>query len=280
MIVTEPGVYDLDEADYHGDPVPEGSLSCSGAKLLMPPGSPARFAYARKHPPAPTKSMEFGTAAHREVLGTGWPIAVLDAPDWTKRDAQEWRKKQRAAGLVPILAREREQITEMAAQIRAHPAARVLLGAGDVLNEQSLFWYDSEFGIWRRCRMDAVRLPGRVIITDYKTARSADPGVFARDAANLRYHWQDAWYREAVTQTLGDYDPAFVFIVQEKDPPYLVGIYELSADDVFAGYEQTRSACVRYAECMESGEWPGPSRPGQRSTRSTCPGGRSNREEA
>ena len=34
-IITKPGVYDLPEDDYHADPVPDWSLSASGAKLLL-----------------------------------------------------------------------------------------------------------------------------------------------------------------------------------------------------------------------------------------------------
>ena len=45
VVVDEPGVYDgLDEAAYHADPVPGGSLSASGAKLLLPPSCPALYA--------------------------------------------------------------------------------------------------------------------------------------------------------------------------------------------------------------------------------------------
>ena len=33
------GVYDIPEDLYHRDPVPGGSLSCSGAKKLLPPSS-------------------------------------------------------------------------------------------------------------------------------------------------------------------------------------------------------------------------------------------------
>jgi hypothetical protein len=50
-LITEPGVYDIAEDHYHADPVPGGSLSNSGAKKLLPPSCPAKFAYEREHPP-------------------------------------------------------------------------------------------------------------------------------------------------------------------------------------------------------------------------------------
>jgi hypothetical protein len=272
VIITKPGMYEgLAEADYHADPVPEGSLSCSGAKLLLPPSCPAKYAWSRKHPPEPKAVFEFGTAAHREVLGTGWPIEVWEGTDWKTKASQEWRKEQRAAGRVPILANEREQITAMAAAIRAHPTASLLLNAEEVMAERSLFWQDEEFGIWRRSRLDAVRLSGRVIITDYKTAVTADPREWSRNAANFGYHWQDPWYREAVICTLGDADPAFLFVVQEKTPPYLVAVYELDELSIEAGQAKIRAACREYARCTAAGEWPGYQPEGETVTRISLP---------
>jgi PDDEXK-like domain of unknown function (DUF3799)/LAGLIDADG-like domain len=168
QVVTAPGVYSMAEAEYHGDPVPEGSLSCSGAKLLLPPNCPAVFNWARKNGRTPTRALEFGTAAHKEVLGTGWPVAVFDGKDWTTKAAKEFAQAARAAGQVPILGHEREQITAMAAAIRAHPTAPLLLNAEEILNEQSFFWVDDETGIWLRARMDAVRLRNRFLVVDYK----------------------------------------------------------------------------------------------------------------
>ena len=122
MIVTEPGVYTMDEADYHADPVPGGSLSCSGAKKLL--ASPARFAYDREHPPAPTRAMEMGSAvhAHELVLGTGAQIVVIDADNYRTKAAQEAAAAAREAGAVPLLTAEHDQVQAMAAALRDHLA--------------------------------------------------------------------------------------------------------------------------------------------------------------
>jgi PDDEXK-like domain of unknown function (DUF3799) len=271
LIVTKPGLYQMDEATYHGDPVPEGSLSCSGAKLLLPPSCPAKYAWARKHPPEPKPHLEFGSAAHREVLGTGWPFDVWDGDAWRSNAAKDFAAASRLAGRIPILAPQREQITEMAAAIRAHPTASVLLGADEVMNEMSLFWLDEQFGIWRRARMDAVRLGGRVVIVDYKTTVCADPEEFARSAGRYGYHWQDAWYKEAVTCVLGDADPLFLFVAQEKEAPYLTGIYELDGDSVAYGRGRVESACREYARCVAAGEWPGYQLPDETVTKISIP---------
>jgi hypothetical protein len=272
--VTRPGVYDADtmpEVLYHSDPVPGGSLSCSGAKLVLK--APAIFDWARKQPRLPTRAMEFGTAAHKEMLGVGWPVEVWPGTDWTRLvdgvNPGKWAAQQRLAGKVPVLASDREKITAMRAAIEAHPAARLLI-MGEVMPEWSYFWQDEEWGIWRRARMDAVRLAGRVLIMDYKTAYSASPDEFAKAAGRLLYHMQDPWYKDAVTHTLGDADPAFLFVAQEKDPPYLVGIYELEPESVLAGRARNARACREYARCVAAGEWPG-YQPGETVTRISVP---------
>ena len=97
-VITEPGVYTMDEADYHADPVPGGSLSCSGAKKLL--ACPARFAYDREHPPAPTPAMELGTAAHKlkVVRQNGDFSYVYLDPDYLNeaRGAFLWGQEGRA----------------------------------------------------------------------------------------------------------------------------------------------------------------------------------------
>jgi hypothetical protein len=48
-----------------------------------------------------------------------------------------------------------------------------------------------------------------------------------------------------------------VIIAAEKVPPYCVGVYRIEADAVAAGDEELRPLLRLYAECMESGNWPG-----------------------
>jgi len=77
-----------------------------------------------------------------------------------------------------------------------------------------------------------------------------------KSAASWGYHCQDAFYCEGVRQVLGE-DPAFWFIVQDKNPPYLVSVVELSPEDRRAGHEANRAALERFRDCQASGIWPG-----------------------
>ena len=128
-----------------------------------------------------------------------------------------------------------------------------------MLFRSSLFWQDPDTSVPLRARVDWLRdrAPGRLIIPDYKTASSAHPETFAKSAANYLYHLQDAWYGDGARALGLDEDPAFVFVVQEKTPPYLVTVVELDSDARRAGRALGRRAIATYQACVESGEWPG-----------------------
>jgi hypothetical protein len=260
--VDHPGVYDLPAQDYHSDPVPGGSLSCSGAKRLLPPSCPALFRHWTDNGQESTKALDLGKAAHAQVLDIGDPIAVVDADDWRTKAAQQKRKDAYTAGHVPLLATDYEQVQAMATALRQHPVASALLRPGTGEAEQSLFWTDPETGICRRAMLDWLPdpTPGRVLIVpDYKTTVSAEPSHIARVVANYGYHQQHAWYLDGAEalDLVPDPGAAFVFIFQEKTPPYLITVAQLVPETVQWGRVLNRRAIDIYRSCTETGRWPG-----------------------
>ena len=260
VTITEAGIYDdIPEDLYHADPVPGGSLSVSGAKKLLAPSCPARFHWNRAHPPAPTAAMEKGTAAHKLVLGTGAPIVHIDADNWRKDATQEQRDAVRAAGGVPLLTKDYLKVQAMVAALREHPLASALFNPDRGGHpEQSLFWQDARTGIWRRMRADWLPDLGgwRPALVDYKTCESADDGAIARAVANLRYDMQADWYAAGVEAITGLRCP-FLFVFQEKEPPYLITVCQLDYDARASGRLRNERAIEIYRDCEESGIWPG-----------------------
>lgn len=260
-VVTEPGVYlDMPNDVYHRDPVPEGSLSVSGARKLLPPSCPAIFDYDRSHPPESTKTLDIGTTAHCLVLGAGPEIVVVDAEDWRTNKAKDQRVEAQLRGAVALLRKDYEPIVAMAEALAKHPVASKLIRQEGAQAEASAFFRDDETGVMRRCRFDLLPPPresGRLIIPDYKSARSANPEQFAKAAIDYGYAQQNAWYCDAaVALELGE-DPVFLFVVQEKTPPYLVSVVQLDLLAVRIGRHLNRQALDVYAECVRTGIWPG-----------------------
>lgn len=267
-VITEPGIYDIPEADYHADPVPGGSLSASTAKALLADGGPARYRHLRDHPEPPTPEMELGTVAHGLVLGTGVPVAEVEAENWRGGDAKKAAAEARERGAVPLLTRDAEVVRAMAAALRRNPTAAALLDGERGDPEVSAFWIDREWRIWRRARFDLLPHPGRArvpVITDYKTCRDASPAGFARAVADFGYYIQAAQYCEAWRATYGT-EAAFTLVAQEKTPPYLAATYQLDAEALAIGRFRLERAMEIWRDCREAeaagseDAWPGYSR--------------------
>lgn len=256
MSVPDPQVIDaLDEREYHAHP----ALSASGAKKLLPPSCPALFKHDRDHGSPSTKALDLGTAAHRLVLGVGAEIVAVDADDWRTKAAREARDEAHAAGKTPLLTSDVEVVEGMAAAIRQHPVASALFDPEHGKPEQSLFWTDAETGVPCRARFDW--LPdsgdGRLIVPDYKTTASAEPTAFAKSCATYGYALQAAWYLEGVAALELADSAAFVFVAQEKTPPYLVTVAQLDIEARLLGTRLAYRARTTFAECMASDRWPG-----------------------
>ncbi|NKU63862.1 recE [Rhodococcus hoagii] len=252
-VVDQEGVYDeIPDHVYHSD---KGSLSSSGARTLLNK-TPAKFRHDQDNPRESTDYFDLGHAAHALVLGYGAPIAEIEAKDWRTKKAQEARDEARAEGKTPLLTADVQRVHAMAAKLREHPLADVLFSEG--VPERSMYWRDPETDVWLRSRPDWLPdRPGRLLVTDYKTASTADPRKFEKSALDYGYHQQHAWYVDGITALGVDEDPAFLFVVQEKEPPYLVSVCQLDEDAVELGRRRNREAIDLYAQCLETNTWPG-----------------------
>lgn len=255
--ITAPGVYEIPADVYHADPVPGGSLSSTGARKLLPPSCPAIFHWELLHPPGPKKTFDYGHAAHDMLLGGGPEIVRVDHEVWNTTAAKQAVAEVRARGAVPLKPAEYEQVQDMAAALRAHPFAGKVFENGQP--EASLFVRDEPTGVMLRGRLDWLPNPGsgRMIIGDYKTSTSAEPSKFVRSVIDYGYHCQHAWYVDLVRALDIDDDPLFVFVVQEKTPPYVVSVVQLDMNALRIGRRLNRRAIDLYAQCESTGRWPG-----------------------
>ena len=256
MKITKPGLYpDLSETDYRAQ---HEWLSVSSAKKMLPPSCPAKYRATvgvEEHRP----QYDIGKAFHAAVLGDGAEVVVVDALDWRGKEAREARIAAYERGAVPILAAEAELVANMAAAVQAHDTAPHLFKGGAA--EVSAFWVDEATGVQCKARFDYLpeKQPDRrLIVPDLKSAVSADPGEFARAAARFGYIQQQIHYSSALRHLEIDPDPAFLFVVVEKDHPHLVNVGQFAkAEDIALTAAALDKALRLYAECLATDTWPG-----------------------
>lgn len=269
-----PGIYDLPAEEYHADPVVGGSLSSTGARKLLPPSCPALFRWWADHAEPTKRVWDIGHAAHKLVLGVGPELVRIPADEWRTNAIKDQVADVRKRGAVPLKPADWDRVHAMAEALRAHPFASKLFHAGHDVGpgnhggaaEQALIWRDEQTGVWRRALLDWLphwttdehRRPTRLIVPDYKSCRSAAPDAIERAVHEYQLHQQDAWYRDAVLALLPDLvEPALVFVFQETTEPHLVTVVELDSQTLRIGQRLNRRAIDLYAQCVESGRWPG-----------------------
>jgi len=245
---------DLTAEQYHAD---RTSISSTGLRELLDPGCPAQFKYDRDHPKAPKREFDLGHAAHKLVLGEGAEFEVIDFPNYMKKDAQLQRDDAYAAGLIPLLKREYEQVQAMADAIRQHKDAGPLFAPGVGIPERSIFWTHKATGVRVRVRPDWLILrPEMGVIVDLKTTTDASPIACSKALANYSYHQQGALYVDGVYAAYDPADVRFFFVFQSKRAPYLVTVRELKDQDQDIGRARNEKALRIYADCVAKDEWP------------------------
>lgn len=244
----------LDEATYHSLP----GLSSTGIKRMLE--APAVYRWHADNPTPPRKHFDVGHAVHARVLGVGADVAVI--PDellgangaTSTKAARQFIAEAREAGQIPLKAAEYAEVQAMAEAVLSHPDAGVLLSDADP--EVSLIWDDPDTGVRCRGRLDYWH-PRSHLVVDLKTARSADPGRFARHAVQYGYAEQAAHYQNGTALLTGGDLPRFLHVLVTTEPPHLVSVVELDPEFLTVGGDRVRRAIDLYARCQATGTWPG-----------------------
>lgn len=262
-----PGFYRMSAEAYHRDPAPEPSLSSSIAKTLIAK-SPrhAWVAHPRLNPDwqagDSNKALDFGSAAHRLLLGTGRDILRIEHDDFRTKAAREARDEAIAGGLTPMLAKDLARAEEMVAATRKQlsliEGCENAFAGGD--NEVALFWQEGD--TWCRAMVDNLLFGDREIAnTDFKTTNaSAAPQPGARRIFDLGYHLQAAFYERGLRALTGESDTRPVvsrFVMQETEPPYLLSVFEIDEEGREIGRKMAATALAFWRRCLADNVWPG-----------------------
>lgn len=251
-----PGLHDgVDELVYHALP----GLSSTGVKRMLE--APAVYHWHTQHPQPFKKAFEVGHAVHGKVLGVGLDAVVVPAEMLaangaaSTKEAKAFIKDARDAGKVVLKQEEWDRVDAMAEAVLAHPDASYLVANG--MPEASLIWDDPDTSVRCRGRLDYWH-EGPYVAVDLKTVQSADPGRFARHAADLGYDVQAGHYQDGTATALGErLIPRFLHVLVAKEPPHLVSVVELDPTFLDIGQSRARQAIQLYAKCAAEDNWPG-----------------------
>lgn len=221
--------------------------------------SPEKAKYAWEHPEPPTPALLFGQAVHKLLLEPDTfddEFAVAPNIDRRTKDGKTaYNAFCESLGDRSVITPDQYQTAlEMRnAAISAPFVAKLLQGE----HEKPMLWVDDLTGETCKIRIDVLNTSTSTpIIVDYKTTEDASTDGFMRSALKYGYDFQSAMYSEGCEKNTG-ITPLFVFIAQEKKPPYSVNI--LQADELFIkhGYDIFRELLGIYHECRTSGNWYG-----------------------
>ena len=246
-----PGIYTADQisnAAYHSGP----GISCTGLKKIAV--SPAHFKYGDFKQ---TAAMFTGSATHSAILEPdSFAKQYVTLPTGKDRRSAEYKALCAANGTDNVLvSADASQISAMQSAVRANPVANKWLYQEKGRNELSVYAKDPETGILVRCRFD--RLLDRGFSPDLKTTTDASPRGFSNAIAKYGYAFQAAFYLDTYYWATGDVLDGFGFIAVESKAPHNVMCYRLDDESIEVGRGQYRAALIRYAECLESGQWDG-----------------------
>jgi len=251
--ITEPGIFELSNEEYHQ----QAALNKSG--LVQLSKSPAHFnEWYHAADEEPTKAMVLGTAIHLAVLEPDkYDQSIIIAPQVDKRTKagkEQWASfEKKAKGKIILNQDEVSTIEGMKSSIYNNRTAYDLLLEG--VSEQSIFFKDPAHDYLCKVRPDWYTNDREVV--DLKTCLDAGYDGFSRAIANFKYHWQALFYLSGLTAVTEKQHNQFIFIAVEKEPPFAVAVYEATEDMLNTAKKQIAPILDVYAECLKTDVWPG-----------------------
>ena len=266
--MREPNIYtDLSNADYHADRTAIGN---SGLKAMR--RSPAYYFGQYLDPGKPPKketetaAQKFGNMAHCILFEEhAFNARYRIGPEVANKNLKAWqdfKKDCEADGATAIDQQEYDTAHAIRNQALSVPDIRTaLLGAG--FGEASVYAADPVTGVRVKVRPDKMYCPfgtpdKGVILLDGKTFDTTDEEAFGRQAANMDYDMQAAFYSDAVGWQTKAPVLGFIFIVIENEYPFLTAQIQLDEESMANGKRKYRRALDSYAKCVSTGIWPGP----------------------
>jgi hypothetical protein len=255
-----PGVYNISIEDYHNG----SGISRSG--LMHFDKSPLHYWHNNINPlREPVRQDEIVTKSGALGFGNALHTMVLEPEEFDKRymlaekfDRRTKAGKEEYAAMLDMrgdrqfIAQDAmQELLNMKNSIDLNPWAKDLIAGADY--EKSIYWEDSTSSLLCKVRPDAWH---DEFIVDLKTSMAADLKSFQRSFYAYGYHVQAGMINQAILHVTGKDVRNFVFIAIEKEPPYAVGVYQLSEEGLERGIQKFKDMILGVKICIEKDEWP------------------------
>lgn len=283
-LISEPGFYAIPLEQHHNQPC-DGPSVTSGVLRKMELETPAdvwAFSKLNKQrwedePMTPALRMGVAMALYVEggkkaVLGK-FNVHPDDKPrkptlaqskayddgkasEAATKSVEYWRKVD-ASPSAYLTPAELELICNMGKVLEQDPAASAVM---DGIPEVTMAWKDERTGLWLLSRPDTVSFDGSM--SDYKKMNTSGKPFNYRlvdhRITDHGYHQQMAFAAYVFECLTGIWPQSVGIVAQVDKPPHSIILREIGEEELRIGHFQNMRAVTRFAECLESGIWPGP----------------------
>jgi exodeoxyribonuclease VIII len=206
----------------------------------------------------PTRAMIIGSAIHSAILEPDlFPSEYVASPGFDRRSTKGRENAEAFAaehkGKVVLEPEDFSMCLTIRDRVHNHPVAGGLLVGGR--SEQSFYAIDSETGELIKCRTDYLHDSGHLIV-DIKSTEDASPDGFGRSCVKFRYPVQTAWYQHVLRSAYGECPQHWAFVAVEKEPPFAVGVYFPTPEQIDFAAHAARRDFLRIVEHRRAGVWP------------------------
>ena len=249
---------DIDDDTYHALP----GISASGIKL-MDKECPMKFKYQKDNEScAESEALIVGRAVHKYILENDLFEDNFAVAPVSKKTDRKWKvfvNEMKDSNKVILRASDGEMLTGMLQSLRepkdqsgTNTYDGIVINK-DTLREKALFVIDGERNIILKIKVD-INLDG--LMLDLKSTKNAKPNNFMKDAANLGYGLQAAFYLY-VARLAGMKSRMFGFIAIEKTPPFMHSVIVLDSNDITLEESKLMRLFDEYAFCINHNIWYG-----------------------